>query len=87
MKIEVINDRTDLNKEGNVFYWLSTVIDVDYNMMLLRYSTCKDGSKDFWIDVRSKHIHSVGWCYKNRKPLVPPTGKLVNTWFIIVIYV
>lgn len=74
MKIEVINDRSDINKEINVSYWLSTVIDVDINMLLLRYSTCEDDTKDFWIDVRSKHVHSVGWCYKNRKPLVPPTG-------------
>jgi len=82
MKIEVINDHSDLNKETDVYYWLSTVIDVDNNMMLLRYSTYTDDSNDFWIDVRSKHIHPVGWCYKHRKPLVPPSGKrlMEDSW-------
>ena len=81
MKVEVINDKSDVNKENDVHYWLSTVMDVDRNMMLLRYCACEDESNDFWIDIRSKNVHPVGWCYKNRKGLVPPAGNLLKVFF------
>lgn len=75
MKVEVINDHTDLTKETDVFHWLATVINVDNNMLLLRYAASENEGNDFWIDIRSKHVHPVGWCYKMRKPLIPPTGR------------
>ena len=44
-------------------------------MMLLRYCGCPDSGSDFWFDVRSKHLHPVGWCYRARYRLVPPAGQ------------
>lgn len=72
MKVEVINDHSDLTKEGDVNEWLALVISVDNNMMLLRYCGVDDESQDFWLDIRSKHIHPVGFCFRSRRPLVPP---------------
>ena len=34
-----------------------------------------DSSQDFWINLCSKHVHPVGWCALNSKPLVPPLCK------------
>lgn len=84
MKVEVINDHSELNKEKNPLYWIGTVISVDNNLMLLRYCGNEDEAQDFWFDVRSKHLHPVGYSYRIRRPLVPPPGmvlKPLNTFF------
>jgi len=72
MKVEVINDHSDINKESNVLYWIASVVGVDTNLMLLRYCGYEDETQDFWFDVRSKHLHPIGWCFKVRRPLLPP---------------
>lgn len=72
MKVEVTNDHSDLTKETDVSFWLGTVINADQNMVMLRHAGYDNDVSDFWIDIRSKLIHPIGWCYKTRRPLVPP---------------
>lgn len=74
MKVEVTNDHSDLTKETDVSFWLGTVINADQNMVMLRHAGYDNDVSDFWIDIRSKLIHPIGWCYKTRRPLVPPPG-------------
>ncbi|GIX93977.1 MBT domain-containing protein 1 [Caerostris darwini] len=60
-------------------YWLATVIKVCGYWGLLRYEGFDKKSPhyfnvpDKWINLCTEpHIHSVGWCAENGKPLVPP---------------
>ncbi|XP_012559766.2 scm-like with four MBT domains protein 2 isoform X1 [Hydra vulgaris] len=82
LKVEVINDHSEQNNDSDVCFWVATVINTDCNMMLLRYCGCPDDTSDFWFDVRSKHLHPVGWCYRARYRLVPPAEirNIISDW-------
>jgi len=73
MKVEVVNCGNETPKDNETAYWVATILQVNVNMMLLRYEGYEDdGVHDFWFDVRSKNIHPVGWCYSVQKLLIPP---------------
>eukprot|EP00794_Sanderia_malayensis_P006848 gene6848-7617_t len=75
MKVEVVNCGNDVPKDAETAYWVATILDVKGNMMLLRYEGYEnDGTDNFWFDVRSKHVHPVGWCYSVQKLLIPPVA-------------
>ena len=76
MKVEVVNCGNDVPKDTETAYWVATILDVNINMMLLRYEGYEnDGADHFWFDVRSRHVHPVGWCYSVQRLLIPPAGR------------
>ena len=83
MKVEVINDHAEVSKEMGVCYWVATVLNVENSMMLLHYAGSEDETSQFWFDIRSKHLHPVGWCYRARRPLAPPAGLVFFVFFNI----
>ncbi|KAK6173380.1 hypothetical protein SNE40_016844 [Patella caerulea] len=70
MKIECLNHDTDLPYS---VFWIAAVMKLAGYKALVRYEGFSgDSSKDFWLNLCSKDVHSVGWCASFGKPLVPP---------------
>ena len=79
MKVEVVNCGNEISKDAETAYWVATILNVNINMMLLRYEGYEnDNSDDFWFDIRSRHVHPVGWCYSVQKLLIPPSGTKID---------
>lgn len=67
MKLEVPNKCTP----GT--YWVASVIMTCGPLLRLRYDGYEeDTSADFWCDLSSSEIHSIGWCAQNGQNLQPP---------------
>ncbi|KAL8222360.1 UNVERIFIED_CONTAM: Scm-like with four MBT domains protein 2 [Gekko kuhli] len=70
MKLEVAN------KHNPDTYWVATIITTCGQLLLLRYCGYGDDRRaDFWCDVMTADLHSVGWCTQNGKVLMPPSGE------------
>ena len=71
MKLEVPNKCTP----GT--YWVASVIMTCGPLLRLRYDGYDDDSSaDFWCDLSTSEIHSIGWCAQNGQNLQPPEGIL-----------
>ncbi|XP_060101957.1 scm-like with four MBT domains protein 2 [Heteronotia binoei] len=69
MKLEVAN------KHDPETYWVATIITTCGQLLLLRYCGYgEDRRADFWCDVMTADLHSVGWCTQNGKVLMPPSA-------------
>jgi hypothetical protein len=56
---------------------VATVVDVLGDRILIHFDGW-DSIYDFWTDPSSPHIHPVGWCQENGKPLSPPNGMCIT---------
>lgn len=77
MKVEVENTDCDTPelKQGMSphSFWVATVLRLCGYKALLRYEGFdEDNSHDFWVNLCSSEVHSVGWCAERGKPLIPP---------------
>lgn len=77
MKVEVENTDCDTPelKQGMSphSFWVATVHRLCGYKALLRYEGFDDNnSHDFWVNLCSSEVHSVGWCAERGKPLIPP---------------
>lgn len=77
MKVEVENTDCDTPelRQGMAphSFWVATVLRLCGYKALLRYEGFDDDSKhDFWVNLCSSEVHSVGWCGERGKPLIPP---------------
>lgn len=77
MKVEVENTDCDTPelKQGMSphSFWVATVLRLCGYKALLRYEGFdEDDSHDFWVNLCSSEVHSVGWCAERGKPLIPP---------------
>lgn len=77
MKVEVENTDCDTPelKQGMAphSFWVATVLRLCGYKALLRYEGFdEDSSHDFWVNLCSSEVHSVGWCAERGKPLIPP---------------
>lgn len=77
MKVEVENtdcDTPDLKLGLSPHsFWVATVLRLCGYKALLRYEGFDDEcSHDFWANLCSSEVHSVGWCAQRGKPLIPP---------------
>lgn len=77
MKVEVENTDCDTPelKQGMSphSFWVATVKRLCGYKALLRYEGFdEDNSHDFWVNLCSSEVHSVGWCAERGKPLIPP---------------
>lgn len=77
MKVEVENTDCDTPelKQGMSphSFWVATVLRLCGYKALLRYEGFDDdNSHDFWVNLCSSEVHSVGWCAQRGKPLIPP---------------
>lgn len=77
MKVEVENTDCDTPelKQGMAphSFWVATVLRLCGYKALLRYEGFDDDSShDFWVNLCSSEVHSVGWCAERGKPLIPP---------------
>lgn len=77
MKVEVENTDCDTPelKQGMSphSFWVATVLRLCGYKALLRYEGFdNDNSHDFWVNLCSSEVHSVGWCAERGKPLIPP---------------
>lgn len=77
MKVEVEN--TDCDTQGITqsvtphSFWVATVLRICGYKALIRYEGFEvDSSHDFWVNLCSSEVHSVGWCATRGKPLIPP---------------
>ncbi|KAM4722828.1 scm-like with four MBT domains protein 1 [Rhinophrynus dorsalis] len=56
-------------------YWIASIITTCGKLLLLRYIGCgEDRSADFWCDIVTSDLHSIGWAQQNKKTLKPPDG-------------
>lgn len=77
MKVEVENLDCD---NGQPFaglmatsFWVGTVMKICGYKAKIRYEGYEnDGSHDFWVNLCSSEVHSVGWCATRGKHLIPP---------------
>ncbi|XP_075689862.1 scm-like with four MBT domains protein 1 isoform X2 [Rhinoderma darwinii] len=54
-------------------YWIASIITTCGKLLLLRYDGCgKDRSADFWCDIVTSDLHSIGWAKQNKQTLQPP---------------
>ncbi|XP_075178201.1 scm-like with four MBT domains protein 1 [Anomaloglossus baeobatrachus] len=54
-------------------YWIASIITTCGKLLLLRYDGCReDRSADFWCDIVTSDLHSIGWAQQNKKTLRPP---------------
>ncbi|XP_044157660.1 scm-like with four MBT domains protein 1 [Bufo gargarizans] len=54
-------------------YWIASIITTCGKLLLLRYDGCgEDRSADFWCDIVTSDLHSIGWAQQNKKTLRPP---------------
>ncbi|XP_077134276.1 scm-like with four MBT domains protein 1 [Ranitomeya variabilis] len=54
-------------------YWIASIITTCGKLLLLRYDGCgEDRSADFWCDIVTSDLHSIGWAKQNKKTLRPP---------------
>lgn len=86
MKVEVENtdcDTPDLKLGFSPHsFWVATILRLCGYKALLRYEGFdEDSSHDFWVNLCSSEVHSVGWCAQRGKPLIPPrTIENKYTW-------
>ncbi|XP_069764500.1 lethal(3)malignant brain tumor-like protein 2 isoform X2 [Narcine bancroftii] len=70
MKVEVLNHNCNL---PNKVFWIASVVKLAGYKSLLRYEGFENNSRqDFWYNLGSADIHTIGWCATLNKPLVPP---------------
>jgi len=69
MKLEAAD-----KKNNTEITCVATVLDVLGDRILIHFDGW-DNIYDYWCDPSSPHIHHVGWCQENGKPLSPPNGK------------
>lgn len=77
MKVEVENTDCDTPELKQIMsphsFWVATVHRLCGYKALLRYEGFDDdASHDFWVNLCSSEVHSVGWCGTRGKPLIPP---------------
>ncbi|XP_055836582.1 polycomb protein Sfmbt-like [Episyrphus balteatus] len=78
MKVEVENTDCDTDKEvvlpGQTpqSFWVATILDICGYKALMRYEGFDNTSHDFWANLCSSEMHSIGWCATRGKPLIPP---------------
>ncbi|XP_075040074.1 scm-like with four MBT domains protein 1 [Mixophyes fleayi] len=54
-------------------YWIASIITTCGKLLLLRYDGCgEDRTADFWCDIVTSDLHSIGWAQQNKKTLRPP---------------
>ena len=71
MKLEVPN------KCDQTTYWVATVLNTCGPLLRLRFDGYdEDTTRDFWCDVSTSEVHSIGWCAQNGKNLQPPERKM-----------
>lgn len=76
-KVEVENTDCD-NQEGVQpgqtphSFWVATILNICGYKALMRYEGFDEPSHDFWVNLCSSEVHSVGWCATRGKPLIPP---------------
>ncbi|KAL5013685.1 hypothetical protein ScPMuIL_007955 [Solemya velum] len=67
MKLEVPN------KCNPNTYWVASVIITCGPLLRLRFDGYDENSSaDFWCDILTSEIHTIGWCAQNGKTLQPP---------------
>lgn len=66
---------TPLRDADNDKYWLATVVASYGTLLKLRYDGYSDNADhDFIVPCNYENIHPIGWCSKNQKALLPPSG-------------
>ena len=69
MKVE-----TAIKEEENT-YWIATLVMSCGQLLRLKWDGDEESSiPDFWCDISSSDIHTLGWCKENDKKLSPPEG-------------
>ncbi|XP_066452382.1 scm-like with four MBT domains protein 1 isoform X2 [Eleutherodactylus coqui] len=54
-------------------YWVASIITACGKLLLLRYDGCGENrSADFWCNIVTSDLHSIGWAQQNKKNLRPP---------------
>ncbi|XP_055917105.1 polycomb protein Sfmbt isoform X1 [Eupeodes corollae] len=77
MKVEVENtdcDSQEVVQPGQTphSFWVATILNICGYKALMRYEGFDEPSHDFWVNLCSSEVHSVGWCATRGKPLIPP---------------
>ncbi|XP_055839360.1 polycomb protein Sfmbt-like isoform X2 [Episyrphus balteatus] len=77
MKVEVENTdcySQELVQPGQTphSFWVATILNISGYKALMRYEGFDEPSHDFWVNLCSSEVHSVGWCATRGKPLIPP---------------
>ncbi|KAG9332642.1 hypothetical protein JZ751_014740 [Albula glossodonta] len=72
MKLEV---RVRGGSQSDEYYWLATIITTCGQLLLLRYEGYLDDRRaDFWCDIMTADLHSVGWSRQLGRSMKPPEG-------------
>ena len=67
MKVEVAN------KDQDDTYWIASIVMSCGQLLRLRWDGINDSATaDFWCDISSSDMHSLGWCKENSKTMSPP---------------
>lgn len=77
MKVEVENIDCDNSQTLTglmpTSFWVGTVMRICGYKAQIRYEGYEqDNSHDFWVNLCSSEVNSVGWCATRGKPLIPP---------------
>jgi len=69
MKLEVPNKSTPDQ------YWVASIVMTCGQLLRLRFDGYEnDSSADFWADLATCEVHTLGWCRENGKTFAPPEG-------------
>ncbi|XP_028659569.1 lethal(3)malignant brain tumor-like protein 4 isoform X2 [Erpetoichthys calabaricus] len=67
MKLEAVD------RKNPSLICVASVADIVDDYLLVHFDNWDD-TYDYWCDLSSPHIHPVGWCQKNGRPLTAPQG-------------
>lgn len=71
MKLEVC-----VRSEPDGPYWVANIITTCGQLLLLRYEGYQDDRRaDFWCDIMTADLHSLGWSRQHGKAMRAPEGE------------
>uniref|UniRef100_A0AAQ5XE11 SAM domain-containing protein n=1 Tax=Amphiprion ocellaris TaxID=80972 RepID=A0AAQ5XE11_AMPOC len=71
MKLEVC-----VRSEADNPYWVANIITTCGQLLLLRYEGYQDDRRaDFWCDIMTADLHTLGWSRQHGKSMRPPEGE------------
>lgn len=74
MKLEVC-----VRSEPDGPYWVANIITTCGQLLLLRYEGYQDDRRaDFWCDIMTADLHSLGWSRQHGKAMRAPEGEASN---------
>uniref|UniRef100_A0A3Q1EAX4 Scm like with four mbt domains 1 n=1 Tax=Acanthochromis polyacanthus TaxID=80966 RepID=A0A3Q1EAX4_9TELE len=76
MKLEVC-----VRSEADNPYWVANIITTCGQLLLLRYEGYQDDRRaDFWCDIMTADLHTLGWSRQHGKSMRPPEGISAFLW-------